>query len=69
MSNSPHHVSHGHSVAAWTGVGILLLASLLISLGLVFGMPLLWIPGAILVPVGAFAWAAMNKAGYGEKQH
>lgn len=68
MSNA-HDVSHGNTVAAWTGVGIILLASLLICLGLVLGVSLLWIPGVILVPVGAFAWAALNKAGYGEKEH
>lgn len=68
MSDSVHHVSHGNTVAAWTGVGILLVATLLICLGLVFAMPLLWIPGVVLVPVGAFAWAAMNKAGYGEEK-
>ncbi|MDO5629534.1 MAG: hypothetical protein Q4G43_14565 [Mobilicoccus sp.] len=58
--------SHGHSVAAWTGVGILLLASALICLGIVFGMMLLWLPGVVLLFVGAGAWIGLEKAGYGE---
>ncbi|MDO5698266.1 MAG: HGxxPAAW family protein [Dermatophilus congolensis] len=69
MSDNVHHVSHGNTKAAWTGTGILLLASLLICLGLVFAMPALWIPGIIGVPLGAFTWAAMNRAGYGEEKH
>ncbi len=68
-NSSTHEVSHGNTVAAWTGVAILLVASALICLGIVLAMPLLWIPGVIGVPVGAFAWVMMNRAGYGEKDH
>lgn len=58
--------SHGHSKAAWTGVGIILLGSLLICLGIVFGNILLWAPGIAGVVIGMVAWAVMEKAGLGE---
>lgn len=63
--NAPHE-SHGHSTAAWTGVGIMLLGSLLISLGLVLSMPFLWILGVLVFAGGAIAWIVMSKAGYGD---
>lgn len=60
---------HGHSVAAWTGVGIILVASTLISLGVFFEwMWATWV-GAVLAVVGVGAWYALAKAGYGEKAH
>lgn len=62
----PHAESHGHSTAAWTGVGIMLVASLLISLGLVLGLPFLWIIGTLGFIAGVIAWVVMNKAGYGD---
>jgi len=60
---------HGHSLAAWTGVGILLVASLLISLGIFFGwMWANWV-GIVGVLVGVGAWVALNRAGYGQNLH
>lgn len=60
---------HGHSVAAWTGVGILLVASTLLSVGVYFGLHwAIWI-GAALVLVGIGAWYGLALAGYGEKAH
>jgi hypothetical protein len=57
---------HGHSVAAWTGVGILLLAALFISLGIFFGwMWATWV-GIAGVLLGVGAWVALNRAGYGQ---
>lgn len=61
--------SHGNSVAAWTGVGILLLGTLLICLGLIFASQMMWIPGIVLLVVGALAWIVLEKAGYGEAGH
>ncbi len=66
-SSNVQHVSHGNTVAAWTGVLILLVAAGLICLGIVFAQPFLWVPGVIGVPAGGFAWAALNRAGYGEE--
>lgn len=58
--------SHGNSTAAWTGVGILLFATALICLGIIFAMRLLWISGIVLLLVGVVAWIALEKAGYGQ---
>lgn len=60
------HESHGHSTAAWTGVGIMLLGAALISLGMVLGIMVLWILGVLLFAGGAIAWIVMSRAGYGD---
>ena len=64
-THSAHDDSHGHSTAAWTGVGIMLVACAIICLGIVFGQTIMWIVGTILFIGGAIAWPVMNKAGYG----
>ena len=61
-----HTESHGSSTAAWTGVGIMLVAAALICLGIVLAMPLLWIVGTLGFIGGALAWIIMSKAGYGD---
>ncbi len=62
-------VGHGHSIAAWTGVGILLVGSTFISLGIFFG--LMWANwlGIALTLLGIGAWVALNKVGYGQDHH
>ncbi|GAB94389.1 multisubunit Na+/H+ antiporter MnhG subunit [Kineosphaera limosa] len=62
----PHADSHGHSTAAWTGVLIMIVASALISLGMVLGIHVLWIVGTLAFIGGVVAWIVMNKAGYGD---
>lgn len=59
------HEDHGHSVAAWTCVGILMVASLLISIGVAFGSHVLDIIGVVLVFVGVAAGIVLSKAGFG----
>lgn len=59
------HEDHGHSVAAWTCVAILIIASLVISLGVAFGSHLLDILGVILVAVGVAAGVILSKTGFG----
>ena len=59
------HEDHGHSVAAWTCVGILMIASLLISFGVAFGNHVLDIIGVVLIVVGVAAGIVLNKAGFG----
>lgn len=60
---------HGHSVAAWTGVGTLLVASTLLAVGIYFGLNWLIGIGVALVLVGVGAWYGLALAGYGEKSH
>ena len=57
--------SHGHSVAAWTAVAILLVASLLISVAVVVTSWLLAIVGIVLVVVGVAAGKLLAMAGFG----
>lgn len=64
-----HEEDHGHSVAAWTGVIILILASALVCVGVFFNLMWANIVGAVLVPVGVGAWYALNRAGFGETSH
>lgn len=59
------HEDHGHSVAAWTCVGILMVAALLISFGVAFGNHVLDIIGVVLIFVGVAAGIVLNKAGFG----
>ncbi len=61
------HESHGHSLAAWTGVGILLVASLVMSIAVVIASVLWFVVGAALVVVGLVAGKVMAMAGYGAR--
>lgn len=56
---------HGHSTANWTGVGIFLVGSALICLGIVFAEMLLWAPGIVLLVVAVVAWRVLDKSGRG----
>lgn len=69
MADSAQHdvnQSHGHSTAAWTGVGVMLLGATLICLGMVLAITVMWILGVLIFAGGAIAWIVMNKAGYGD---
>lgn len=59
------HEDHGHSVAAWTTVGILIVASAIMSAAVLW--PNLWvfIGGAALGVVGLAAGKVLSMAGYG----
>lgn len=60
-----HHDHEGKSVASWTGVGICLVASVLIAVGMMLNMHWLAIVGGVLVVVGAIAGKALTAAGFG----
>lgn len=62
MSGDSPYLDHGHSVAAWTGVGICMVGSLLIAFGVYFGNELLDIIGAVLVVGGGVVGWLMGKA-------
>jgi len=59
-----HH--DGHSLAAWTAVGILLLASFLICLAVVVKSWPMASVGVVLVVVGAAAGKILSMAGFGQ---
>lgn len=56
---------HGHSTAAWTAVGILLVASFLICLAVVVVSRPLAIVGIVLAVVGVAAGKILAMAGFG----
>lgn len=61
-----HEEDHGHSVAAWTGVVLVVLGSTLISLGIFFSWAWANWSGTAVVLIGLAAWYGLVKAGYGE---
>lgn len=64
-----HEEGHGHSVAAWTGVITLLVATTLICVGIYFSLAWANWAGVVLVVLGVGAWYGLNRAGFGEKTH
>jgi hypothetical protein len=59
------HEDHGNSVAAWTGVAVIMLGFLVASIGV--GMTSVWISivGGVVVVLGAAAWKVLAALGYG----
>jgi hypothetical protein len=63
------HEDHGHSVAAWTAVGIVLLGSLIAAIGVLLPNLVLGIIGGVVVVAGALSGKFLSMAGYGSKAH
>lgn len=60
-----HEDDQGHSLAAWIGVTVMLVATAVACWGIMFGpMALFWIGSAGFL-VGAGVWYAMARAGKG----
>lgn len=59
--------SHGHSVAAWTAVTILLLAAAVMALSIVFPSLFWFIVSWVLILVGVVTGKVLSMAGYGDK--
>jgi len=57
--------NHGNSVAAWVMVGIILLASAVMSIAMIFPNVPLFVGGVVLVIVGLVAGKVLALAGYG----
>jgi multisubunit Na+/H+ antiporter MnhG subunit len=67
MAEHAHHEDHGHSVAAWTGVVIILVGSAVASWGVaVASATIFWIGIAVCI-LGAIAGKLLGMAGYGAK--
>jgi multisubunit Na+/H+ antiporter MnhG subunit len=67
MAEHEIHEDHGHSVAAWTGVGIILVGSALASLGVAVSSHVLFWVGIAICIIGAVAGKVLSLAGYGAK--
>lgn len=63
--DSQPHSNHGNTVAAWTTVGLLIVASLVMCLAVVFATVWLFAIGVVLVVVALVAGKLLAAAGYG----
>ncbi len=65
--SSESHDDHGHTPAAWTCVGVLIVASLIMSLSVVFALTWLFIVGMVVAVLGVVLGKVLQLAGYGKK--
>jgi multisubunit Na+/H+ antiporter MnhG subunit len=65
MAEHEIHEDHGHSVAAWTGVGIILVGSAVAAWGVAVASTAIFVVGIVLCVVGAVAGKVLSLAGYG----
>ncbi len=65
---SEHDDNHGHSVAAWTAVLILIVASAVMSLAVLFPNVWLFVAGVVLAIIGLVAGKVLSMAGYGSAE-
>ena len=63
------HEDHGHSTAAWTGVGVILIGSIVVSVAVLLPSVLLGIIAAAIIVAGAGAGKVLSMAGYGSNGH
>ncbi|HSU74826.1 MAG TPA: HGxxPAAW family protein [Terrabacter sp.] len=63
------HEDHGHSTAAWTGVGFILVGAAIAAVAV--AIPSLWlaIVGAVIIIAGVVAAKVLSMAGYGADAH
>ncbi|MEO7069674.1 MAG: HGxxPAAW family protein [Nostocoides sp.] len=59
--------SHGKSVAAWTCVGILLVAATVMSAAVLWPNVAVFIVGAVIAVIGVVVGKWLSMAGYGAK--
>jgi hypothetical protein len=59
------HPSHGNTVAAWTCVGILVVAAFIMSLGVILASVVVFVVGAGVAVVGLVTGKVLSLAGYG----
>jgi hypothetical protein len=67
MSGVPHE-NHGNSVAAWTAVSIVMVASCVGAIGVLVKEPWLFWVGVALIVVGVIAGKVLQMAGFGIKR-
>lgn len=62
---SAEHDNHGQTPANWTGAGIIMLAFIVGTLGVVLDQPIVFCIGVGLIVVGLVVWKLMAGMGYG----
>ncbi|TQJ51017.1 HGxxPAAW family protein [Phycicoccus sp. SLBN-51] len=67
MAEHEQHEDHGHSVAAWTAVAIILAGCVVAAWGVLVATPILFWVGIVIAVLGAVAGKVLGMAGYGAK--
>ncbi len=67
MAEHEQHEDHGHSVAAWTAVAIILVGSAVACWGVLVASALLFWVGIVICVLGAVVGKVLGMAGYGAK--
>ncbi len=67
MAEQEIHEDHGHSTAAWTAVGIILVGSAVAAWAVVVTSVMLFVVGVVICVIGAVAGKVLSMAGYGAK--
>lgn len=65
MAESAHADEHGHSVAAWTGVVVIILGGAIASIGVALLSTWLFVVGLVVALIGAIAGKVLSMAGFG----
>ncbi|WP_457255468.1 HGxxPAAW family protein [Pedococcus sp. P5_B7] len=65
MAEQEIHEDHGHSLAAWTGVGVILLGSAIAAWGVAIANTAVFVIGMVICVIGAVAGKVLSLAGYG----
>ncbi|SEL72830.1 HGxxPAAW family protein [Streptacidiphilus jiangxiensis] len=59
--------AHGHTTAAWTGVGVSFVGFCVAAYGMVVPTPIIVVIGLVVAAAGAVVGKAMSAAGFGKK--
>ncbi|CCH77261.1 Anthranilate synthase component I [Nostocoides japonicum T1-X7] len=64
---SDEHEDHGHSVAAWVSVAIIMVGAVIMAFSVLFPTLWLFIVGAVIAIVGAISAKVLSMAGFGSR--
>ena len=62
-----HADGHGHSVAAWTAVAIILVGAVIMALAVLFPHLVWFVIGAVIAVLGAIIGKVLAMAGFGAR--
>jgi multisubunit Na+/H+ antiporter MnhG subunit len=62
------HSNHGNTIAAWTGVGVIMIGGLIMAIAVVLASITLFVVGAVVAVLGVVAGKVLSMAGYGAKR-
>jgi hypothetical protein len=65
MSDEPHDVGHGNSVAAWTAVLVIAVGSIVSAVGVAVSEPWLFWVGVVVMALGLVVGKVLAMMGFG----